>query len=108
MKRGDVWWTSFDPAFGSEIRNTRPAIIVSNNASNKALDRVQVIPLSSKTARVYSSEVLIDLKGRTSKAMADQIRTVAKERLREFITILTLDEIAAVERAIKIQLALHD
>lgn len=106
MKRGEVWWVSLDPALGSEVRKTRPAVIVSNDASNKILDRVQVAPVSSQTAKIYPCEALITIKGKHNKAMADQLRTVSKQRLSEFIAKLHPDEMAALDRAIKLQLAL--
>ena len=53
MQRGEVWWVEFDPAVGSEIRKTRPGIIVSNNSANRNLSRVIVVPLTSNTERIY-------------------------------------------------------
>ncbi|MGX6960042.1 MAG: type II toxin-antitoxin system PemK/MazF family toxin [Rickettsia endosymbiont of Pentastiridius leporinus] len=57
MKRGEVWWVSFDPSIGREINKTRPAIIISNDAANEALNRVQIIPLTSNVSRCYAWEV---------------------------------------------------
>ena len=50
MKRGEIWWVEFDPLVGSEIRKTRPAVIVSNDAANRNLARVVVIPLTSNVS----------------------------------------------------------
>src|SRR6266404_6412430 len=59
MKRGEVWWVNFDPSTGGEIKKTRPAIILSNDISNKYLNRVQVVPLTSSTDRLYPSEAYV-------------------------------------------------
>jgi mRNA interferase MazF len=107
MKHGEVWWVLFDPAVGGEIRKTRPAVIVSNDASNKALNRVQVIPLTSSTEKIYPCETLVTVRGTVSKAMADQLTTVRKLRLKEFIALLAAEDMAAVESIIALQLGLH-
>lgn len=77
MRRGDVYWVDFDPARGGEIEKRRPAVIVSNNAATRAQNRVQVVPLTSKMATVRRWEALVQVGCAASKALADQIRTIA-------------------------------
>ena len=106
MKRGEVWWVNFEPSLGGEIKKQRPAVIVSNDIANKYLNRVQVVPVTSKVERVYPSEALVILNDRQNKAMADQLTTVSKKRLLNKAGRLTQDDMIKVERAIKIQLDL--
>lgn len=108
MNRGEVWWVNFGPSIGGEICRRRPAVIVSNDSSNSHLNRVQVVPLTSRTHRVYPSEALVRLGGQPSKAMADQIATVSKRRLLRLAGTLSIEEMRAVEHAIAIQLQLPD
>ncbi|MFY9260411.1 MAG: type II toxin-antitoxin system PemK/MazF family toxin [Gallionella sp.] len=106
MQRGEVWWVEFDPAVGSEIRKTRPAVIVSNDAANRNLARVVVIPMTSNTGRQYPSEAIVTLDGQTSKAMADQIMAADKGRLKSLLGKLSKTDMQAVEDAIKVHLSL--
>jgi mRNA interferase MazF len=106
MNRADVWWVNFDPSVGGEIQKKRPAIIVSNDASNKFLNRVQVVPITSNIDNLYPSEAYITLNGKQGKAMADQLATVSKLRLFKKIGILSMDDMQKVGEAIKIQLDL--
>lgn len=107
MNRGEVWWVEFDPAVGSEIRKTRPAVIVSNDTYNRHLAHVQVMPLSSNIKRVYPSETVITLAGQRSKVMADQIMTADKRRLKTSLGRLSQADMLAVERVIRLQLGLN-
>lgn len=106
MKRGEVWWVEFDPAVGSEIRKTRPAVIVSNDAANRNLARVVVIPLTSSTGRQYPGEALVSVSGQISKATADQIMAADKARLKSQLGTLAKVDMLAVEDAIKVHLGL--
>ncbi len=106
MKRGEVWWVEFDPAVGSEIRKTRPAVIVSNDAANRNLSRVVVVPLTSSTGRQYPGEALVVVDGQNSKAMADQIMAADKVRLKSQLGTVNKADMQAVEDAIRVHLGL--
>ncbi len=107
MERGEVWWINFDPSVGGEIRKKRPAVIVSNNVSNKFLNRVQVVPLTSKTGRLYPSEALVVFNGKESKAMVDQLATVSKLRLFKRSGVLSEEDMLRIGETIKIQLDIY-
>ncbi len=106
MKRGEVWWVNFGPSVGGEIQKQRPAVIISNDASNKFLNRLQVVPLTSQVGQLYPSEAPVTLNGKPNKAMADQLMTVSKLRLSNMAGKLSSSDMKKVERAVKTQLGL--
>lgn len=108
MNRGEVWWINFDPSVGGEIRKKRPAIIISNDASNRHLNRLQVVPVTSNVDRLYPSEAFVTINGKLNKALADQLTTVSKLRMMNQTGKVSREDMWQVERAIRVQLSLSD
>ncbi len=106
MKRGEVWWVEFDPAVGSEVRKTRPSVIMSNDAANRNLSRVVVVPITSNTDRLYPGEARLMVAGKAGKAMTDQIMAADKSRLKNQLGVLTKEDVSAVEIAIRTHLGM--
>jgi len=106
-RRGEVWWVAFDPSVGGEIQKTRPALIISNNGANVALNRLIVVPLTSQVAKVYPGQAIVTLNGEPRKAMADQLTTASKRRLRTKLGDLSSSDVAAVEGAILLHLGMR-
>lgn len=106
IERGDVYWVNFEPSLGGEIKKVRPAIVLSNNAANTHLNRVQVVPITSNAERLYPGEALITLNAEKRKAMGDQLTTASKERIGRRIGALSAADLARVEDAILLQLGI--
>ena len=106
MKRGQVWWINFDPSIGGEICKHKPAVIVSNDAANHYLNRVQVVPLTGSVDKLYPSEAYVMFRGKKSKAMADQLTTMSKKRLINSAGSISSTEMEGICKAITTQLDL--
>lgn len=108
MKRNDIYIANLDPTIGSEISKKRPVLIVSNDINNKYSDTVTILPITSKTKKIYPSEVEIrkglgNLKANL-KIKANQIRTIDKRRLVQKIGSISKSIMSKVEKALLIHL----
>ena len=110
--RGEVYWVNMDPTVGAEIKKLRPALVVSNNISNKHSSLITILPITSNTRNQYPFEVIID-KGagglkQLSLIKANQIRTIDKKRINgpSLGSVMSSQIMNQVNQAIKVHLAL--
>lgn len=115
MRRGEIRMVDLDPGRGAEANKTRPAVIVSNDAANATAARlhrgvVTVVPVTSNIARVYPFQVLLpaDATGlpRDSKAQAEQVRSIAVDRIGRRCGTLPLAQVRQLDEALRAHLAL--
>ena len=110
-RRREIWLARLDPAFGSEIKKTRPVVVISNDIGNQFSPLVSVLPVSDKGTKTYPFEVLVS-EGRSglsklSKVRCQQIRTIDKERLVKRLGVVGEDLVPAIEDALKLHLGLQ-
>ena len=115
MRRGEIVTVSLDPARGSEASKTRPAVVVSNDAANAAATRlgrgvITVVPVTSNTARIYPFQVLLSARqtglSHDSKAQAEQVLSVAVERIGKRVGQLPAALITELDQALRVHLSL--
>lgn len=100
-KRGEVWWVRLDPTVGSEIKKTRPCLVLTTNIVNERRRTVVVIPLSTSRQAAPPLLVPMDCAGRAVIAVVDQIRAVAKERLQQRLGVISSGHLKAVEKGLR-------
>ena len=115
MRRGEIRWVDLDPALGVESNKRRPGVIVSNDGANTTASRlgsgvVTIVPVTSNVTTIYPFQVLLPAGStglaRDSKAQAEQVRSVAVQRVGDRIGILTSAELAELDEALRLHLAL--
>jgi mRNA interferase MazF len=104
--RGSVWWVDFDPTRGSEIRKSRPAVVMSADALNRVRRTVVVVPLSTGPAPRPPIVVAVPSAGEDSVAVCDQIRAVDRSRLTRSSGALARADLRAVEDGVRAVLRL--
>src|SRR5487761_1024716 len=115
MRRGEIVSVTLDPVRGPEASKTRPAVVVRNDAANATATRlgrgvITVVPVTSNTARVYPFQVLLPASQtglrQDSKAQAEQVRSVAVERVGDRLGRLPAALITELDQALRIHLSL--
>jgi mRNA interferase MazF len=104
--RGDVYWVNLDPTIGTEIKKTRPAVVVSNDACNRYGARIVVVPVTSNVTTLYPGEAQVFITKRESRVLGDQLRSIDKARLGKRIGRLSREDLAKVDEALRITLDL--
>jgi mRNA interferase MazF len=115
MRRGEIRVVDLDPTRGAEAAKRRPAVIVSNDGANTTAARlgrgvVTVVPVTTNTQRLHPFQVLLEATStgldHDSKAQAEQVRSVAVERLGRRIGVLPPQLLADLDEALRLHLAL--
>ena len=115
MRRGEIRWVDLDPVRGAESSRRRPAVIVSNDGANATANRlgrgvVTVVPVTSNTERIHPFQVMLTSEStglpEDSKAQAEQVRSVAVERIGARIGALSGVDVSALDEALRLHLAL--
>ncbi len=115
MRRGDVVWVDLDPTQGAEADKRRPAVVVSNDGANRTAQRlgrgvVTVVPVTTNTTKVFPFQVLLPARScqlrETSKAQAEQIRSVDVRRVSDVAGRLPADLLDELDAAIRLHLGL--
>jgi mRNA interferase MazF len=109
-KRGQIWFVSLDPVVGHEIEKKRPALIISNDRNNQFAETVTVLPITSKTEKIYPFEVFLPKEETNlpedSKVKCNQIHTLDKKRLVNFVGTLSSEKLKEIEKALRIHLGI--
>ena len=100
-RRGEIWWANLEPTVGSEIKKTRPCLVVSNSLVNQHRRTVVIVPLSTSPQAAPPLMVSVQCAGQPAVAVVDQVRAVAKERLVGLIEKLSAQELKSVEDALR-------
>lgn len=97
---------ALDPTLGSDIKKTRPAVVVSNDSCNRFGSRVVVVPVTSHVESLYPGEALVEIGGKRARVLGDQIRSIDRLRLHSRLAVLSAGEMLVVDDALRVTLDL--
>lgn len=100
MKRGDIWWVALNPGQGSEIKKTRPCVVLTKDTLNRLRKTVVVVPLSTAAKQHPPITVPVTCQGRPAVAVIDQVRAVAKHRLQSRVESLSSKDLETITTAL--------
>ena len=107
IRRGEIYWVKLDPTFGKEVNKTRPCVIISNNRQNEYSSLVIVLPITSDLDRIYPFEVVFSFGQGQAKVLTDQVRSIDKKRLENWIDRVSENVMAEISEKMKRVMALE-
>ncbi len=106
IERGDVWWVALDPTQGSEIRKTRPCLVMTSDTLNRLRKTVVVVPLSSAAEAHPPITVAVTCQGKPAVAIIDQVRAVGRHRMRGRVERISDQDLGVICQAVSAVLEL--
>ena len=111
IKRGDIYWITkspYQPTAGSVQEPGRPGIVVSNDANNTFSSTLEIVYLTCQPKKPLPTHCTISSSEKTSTALCEQVHTICKEQLGDYIGLCTEDEMAQLDRCLAISLGIPD
>ena len=100
IRQYEVYWINLDPTIGSEIKKTRPCVVISPNDMNDNINTILIAPLTS-TSKNYPTRIRIDLHKKKGWIVLDQIRSIDKKRLIKKIGSISKDDVLKIKKIIQ-------
>lgn len=113
IRRGDVFYAELNPVIGSEQGGTRPVLVISNNTGNRHSPTVIIAPITSRTHTkaklpTHTEVQDFDKLDKDSIILLEQIRTIDKQRLKQYMGLMPDNIMARVDKALAISISLNN